>query len=162
MPGWREMAERFNWRAKTSVDLLAFLSLRKRKQVAMGLRGMGDRSETERGPEPSGTISRRGSQWRSGYACQVRVVVGDSALCCCRCLLWLPLCPWISLSFHELHTIPFVLFCRSVWFSTLHLTSGIQYSEVLVVRHAWVPWRQCLLLLRTTERCTVMAFAGNN
>ena len=47
------MAERFNWRAKASVDLLVFLSLRKRKQVAMGLRGMGDRSETERGPEPS-------------------------------------------------------------------------------------------------------------
>ena len=46
------MAKRFNWRAKASVDLLAFLSLRKRKQVAMGLRGVGDRSETERGPEP--------------------------------------------------------------------------------------------------------------
>ena len=55
------MAERVNWRTKTSVDLLTFLSLRKKKQVAMGLRRMGDKSETERGPETSYTVSTRGS-----------------------------------------------------------------------------------------------------
>ena len=68
------------------------------------------KSETERGPERSCKINTQGRMYlwwslRTLYlhACQVRVTVGDSGLCCCTCVtyfeLWLaPFCVALSIS----------------------------------------------------------------